>query len=100
MTETVSEMQVNCATCDAPVDVEGPVLVRQREGGQRVWVAVHDCGTGLPLTVPLGICPRPVTRLQAFRHHLHHGLLMRYRLWSVIRFAWKQRTSFEMTPFD
>lgn len=71
-----------------------------RASGQRVWVLAHDCGTGPLTTVPLGECGRPEGHASTFWHHVWHGFLMRYPVGSVLRFAWRNRNTFDPTPFD
>lgn len=45
--------------------------------------------------VSLGICPAPAGPWQTFRYHVLHGLLMGYPLVSILRFAWRNRRSFD-----
>lgn len=45
----------------------------------------------------LGICPAPLGYCpwRTFRHHVLHGLLMGYPLWSVLRWSWRNRRGWE-----
>lgn len=45
--------------------------------------------------IHLGIAPVPRNVRQTFIYHLCNGLLMQYPLWSVIRYAWRERHSFK-----
>lgn len=65
-----------------------PVRVRYWAGRQ--WHEVPDDDRWLYL----GIAPTPQTTWQTVRYHVLHGLIMRYPLLSVLRFAWRNRNSF------
>ena len=43
----------------------------------------------------MGIAPTPKTTWQTIRYHVLHGLIMRYPILSILRFAWQNRHSFE-----
>ena len=45
--------------------------------------------------VTMGYARRPCGIWQTVRYHVLHGLLMGYRLLPVLRFAWRNRRSFE-----
>lgn len=49
---------------------------------------------GDPVYVFLGFAPTPRTPWRTFLHHLAHGVMMGYRLWPSLRFAWRHRRSF------
>jgi len=42
----------------------------------------------------LGVCPKPTTVLDTIIYHIAHGALMHYPLWSILKFAWRNRYSF------
>lgn len=43
----------------------------------------------------MGIAPLPRTTWQTIRYHILHGLIMQYPLWSILKFAWRNRHSFK-----
>lgn len=60
----------------------------------RWWVA-HDSTD--PAWIILGHAPTPRSSWQGFWHHWHHGRLMRYPAWNVLKFAWTHRQSWPKT---
>jgi len=96
----VRDGRVHCASCEGEMPTEGPLIFRWREGGIRVWGIVHECGTGPWATLNLGTCPKPTNRVQTFVYHLCHGLIMRYGVWSVLWFSWRNRANFDADDLD
>jgi hypothetical protein len=90
---------VSCSSCQAEIEVTGRTIVTNTNHGRRIWVEVHCCGDHGPSGIDLGRVPRPRGGWQTFWHHVHHGLMMRYRLTEVLRFSWANRRSFDPSPW-
>jgi hypothetical protein len=88
----------SCAACGTDLP-DSRIIATLRQDGYRIWALIHECGNGPLENIALGTAPVPRTPLQTMIHHVCHGLLMRYPLWSIFRFAWTNRNTFDESPF-